>query len=66
MKKPNLVVPPHNLEAEQAILAGILINNKIMDDLIATVKPEDFYRESHTHIYRSMLTLYKKHDALVR
>ena len=60
MKKPNLVVPPHNLEAEQAILAGILINNKIMDDLIATVKPEDFYRESHTHIYRSMLTLYEK------
>jgi replicative DNA helicase len=60
MKKPKLVVPPHNLEAEQAVLAGILINNKIIDDLIVILKPGDFYRESHDYIFRSIITLYEK------
>lgn len=58
MKKPSLVIPPQNIEAEQAILAGILINNRVLDDLMTNIRPEDFYKEAHGHIYRAMISIY--------
>lgn len=58
MQKTKFVIPPHNTEAEQAILAGILINNGILNDLITNIGPDDFYKEAHRHIYRAMISIY--------
>jgi len=41
-------VPPHNLEAEQTILGGILINNDALNQVVDILSGEDFYRETHT------------------
>jgi len=49
-------VPPHNLEAEQAILGGTLINNEALEYIHLT--PEVFYREAHQHIFEAMQSLY--------
>ena len=38
-------VPPQNVEAEQAILAGILINNDAMNQVVDILEADDFYRE---------------------
>ena len=55
-------VPPHNLEAEQAILGSILINNDALNQVVDILSGEDFYREAHAHIFEGMLTLYNKDD----
>jgi len=55
-------VPPHNLEAEQAILGGILINNDALNQVVDILSGEDFYREAHTHIFEGMLTLYNRDE----
>jgi replicative DNA helicase len=55
-------VPPHNLEAEQTILGGILINNDALNQVVDILSSEDFYREAHVHIYEGMLSLYNRDD----
>ena len=55
-------VPPHNLEAEQAIVGGILINNDALNQVVDILSGEDFYREAHTLIYEGMITLYNRDD----
>ena len=55
-------VPPHNLEAEQTILGGILINNDALNQVVDILSGEDFYREAHAQIFEGMLTLYNRDD----
>jgi replicative DNA helicase len=55
-------VPPHNIEAEQAILGGILINNDALNQVVDILSDEDFYREAHALIFNGMLTLYNRDD----
>ncbi len=50
----NIKMPPHSLEAEQAVLGGLLLDNdaweKVSDKLVA----EDFYRKEHRLIFRAV------------
>ena len=55
-------VPPHNMEAEQSIVGGILINNDSLNQVVDILSGEDFYREAHALIYEGMLTLYNRDD----
>lgn len=55
---PKFKVPPHNLEAELAILGGILINNDAMNQIMDILARDDFYRETHSHIFEAMVELY--------
>ncbi|MBW1788610.1 MAG: replicative DNA helicase [Deltaproteobacteria bacterium] len=68
MKNPtsstNLKIPPHNLEAEQAILGGILINNDAMHQVMDIVTPDDFYRESNATLFEGMVELYNHGDPI--
>ena len=53
----SLRVPPHNLHAEQAVLASVLLNNDHMNDVIDILRPEDFYQGAHRTLYEAMLGL---------
>jgi len=59
---PTYKVPPHNLEAEQAILGSILINNDALNQVVGIMSGEDFYTEAHARIFEGMLTLYNRDD----
>jgi hypothetical protein len=50
-------VPPHDIEAEQAVLGAILIHNPAIKEILETVGADDFYREAHREIYRCMFSL---------
>jgi replicative DNA helicase len=52
-------VPPHNLEAEVAVLGSIMLTEAALDGVLLEVrlKPEDFYRPRHQLIFRSMVRL---------
>jgi replicative DNA helicase len=56
--------PPHNDEAERSLLGAILLDNRVLDEVQAIVNVDDFYRESHRHIYRAMLDLGARDEAI--
>ena len=53
-------IQPHNLEAEQAVLGCILIDNQSQIDILAQMKDSDFYSEAHSEIYKAMSKVYAK------
>jgi replicative DNA helicase len=44
---------PHNLEAEQALLGAILVNNEAMDRVSSFLEPHHFYDPLHQQIYET-------------
>ncbi len=52
-------LPPHNDEAEMAVLGAMLIDKNAADLLVAYLKPEDFYQRSHEEIFKAMLAVAK-------
>ncbi|RLC23552.1 MAG: replicative DNA helicase [Deltaproteobacteria bacterium] len=59
-----LKVPPHSLEAEQAILGGILMNNDAINQVADILVPDDFYREAHAAVFEGMLDLYNRGEPI--
>lgn len=58
---------PHSLEAEQAVLGSILIDSRCAAQVIAALKPEEFYSELNKGIYEvicSMFNFAKPIDAV--
>ncbi|MBW8028398.1 MAG: replicative DNA helicase [Ferrovum sp.] len=53
----SLRVPPHSIEAEQAVLGGLLLDNQAWDKIGDLIADSDFYREDHRRIYRAILLL---------
>jgi replicative DNA helicase len=53
-------VPPHNLEAEQAVLAAVLLDNAALITAMEVLQPEDFYLENHRVLFRAMAELFEK------
>jgi len=49
--------PPHNLEAEQALLGAILVNNDACDRVTSFLKPEHFFEAVHARIFEAAETL---------
>jgi len=52
-----LKAPPHHLEAERAVLGGILIDNEAIHRVLEFLREEDFYREAHRKIFHVMVAL---------
>lgn len=53
-------LPPQNLEAEQSVIGGILLDNAALHKVIEILTEEDFYRENHRKIYSAILNLSEK------
>jgi len=62
--RSTLRVPPQNLEAEESLLGGILIDPEAMNKMADMVSAEDFYKGAHAVIYDIMLGLYEKNDPI--
>lgn len=57
-------LPPQNLEAEQAVLGGIMIENESINRVTEALEADDFYRESHRKIFRAMLDLSERNEPI--
>ena len=51
---------PSNLEAEQALIGSILVNNDIIDEVSTIINPTSFYDPAHTKIYEIIEALNNK------
>ena len=52
-----MMVPPHSMEAEKAVLGSLLLDNRAIDAVRHLIHPGDFYRQSHGEVYGAMLDL---------
>lgn len=52
--------PPHNIEAEQAVLGGLLCDWSSMALIVSTLKPDRFYSLQNQIIYDAFVSLYAK------
>jgi replicative DNA helicase len=52
-----LRTPPHSLEAEQAVLGGLMLLNTAWDQIADQLDEHDFYRNDHRLIFRAIRAL---------
>lgn len=57
-------VPPHDVEAEQAIIGSMLTDKDAVISAIEVLKVDDFYREDNKAIYQAILNLYNRAEPI--
>lgn len=55
-------VPPHDTEAEQAVIGSMLTDKEAIISAVEVLKEEDFYREDNKIIYGAILNLYNRSE----
>ena len=58
MPKGKINAMPNNLEAEQALLGCLMLDNEIQTDILDTLSEDDFYQESHRLILGAMKVVF--------
>ncbi|QQG67032.1 replicative DNA helicase [Desulfobulbus oligotrophicus] len=56
------MIPPQNIEAEQAVLGAVLLQDKALLKIVELLTPNDFYRDAHKTIFAAMLALFEKRE----
>ena len=51
-------LPPHSLEAEESVLGSMLLSQEAIIDVSEILKPDDFYKDSNSLIFKTALNLY--------
>ncbi len=57
-------VPPHDEEAEQAVIGSTLTDKDAVVAAIEVLKPEDFYRDDNRTIYQAIMNIYAKGEPI--
>src|SRR5690606_35111134 len=57
-------VPPHSVEAEQAVLGGLMLDNRTWDAIADRLVAGDFYRRDHQLIFEAIAELAARSEPL--
>jgi len=57
-------IPPHDEEAEEAVLGSLIIDGKAIVRVAPIVRPEDFYRERNRWTYEACLAVFSRGEAI--
>ena len=55
-------LPPQNIEAEESILGGILIENEAINRVTEILDADDFYRDAHRKIFNALINLSERDE----
>ena len=55
---------PHNIEAEQSVLGCNILEPKVVLQVMAILKPDDFYSEAHKTIFTAMYEAYTNNQPI--
>ena len=59
-ERTNVLIPPHDIEAEMAVLGAMLKSQDARADVISVLNPDDFYLNEHKEIYKTMIEMDQK------
>ena len=57
-------IPPHDIEAEQAVIGSMITDRDAVISAVETLKPDAFYRDDNKAIFEAILNLYKKAEPI--
>ena len=57
-------IPPHDIDAEQAIIGSMLTDKDAVVEAVEILKPDDFYRQDNKTIYEAVLNLYNRAEPI--
>ncbi len=57
-------LPPQNIEAEQAVLGAIILDNEALPKALEILIAEDFYKDAHRRIYNAIIDLFEKNEPI--
>jgi len=57
-------LPPHDIEAEEAVVAALLVDTEAIYHVAPILKSEDFFREKNGWVYEACLDLWNRNEAI--
>ncbi|MCC6785791.1 MAG: replicative DNA helicase [Planctomycetes bacterium] len=57
-------LPPHDTDAEEAVIASLLVDDEAVAKLAAFLQPDDFFHERHALVYQACLDLWERNDPI--
>ncbi len=57
-------LPPHDINAEEAVIGSILIDSESFTTVTSSVRPSDFYSEKNRLCYQACYTLFERGEAI--
>lgn len=57
-------IPPQQMEAEQSLLGGILIDNEGLASALEILRGDEFYRETHRIIFQAIQELFERNEPI--
>ena len=60
---PEAATLPMNIEAEAALLGALMIDNRLVEDVVSRLRPEHFFEALHGRIYAAILKLSERNMA---
>ncbi len=57
-------LPPHDIDAEEAVIGSLLIDDTAIHQIVTFLQPPDFYREQNQWLYTGCLALYQRSEAI--
>ena len=64
MDELNSLTMPHSVEAEQAVLGSMLIDERCVPDVIARLVPDDFYLRQNREIYQVLYGMFNRFETI--
>lgn len=61
---PGERLPPHDIDAEEAVNGSLLIDGRSIHEIVVFLQPKDFYSEQNRWIYQACLSLYQRDEAI--
>ncbi|MDR0366684.1 MAG: replicative DNA helicase, partial [Bifidobacteriaceae bacterium] len=53
-------LPPQDIEAERSALGAMLLSKDAIADVVAVLRPDDFYRPQHEMVFRAITDIYSR------
>jgi replicative DNA helicase len=57
-------LPPHDIEAEEAVIASLMVDPQAMLAVVGILKPHDFFREKNGWIYDACVSLWNRDEVI--
>lgn len=56
-------IPPHNDDAERAVLGAVLLSNTAFSEVAEVLRKEDFYKPGHQVLFDAILSFHQDHGS---
>jgi replicative DNA helicase len=57
-------LPPHDIEAEEAVVASLLVDSEAIFKVAPIIQPQDFFREKNAWAYEACLSLWQRNETI--